>query len=150
MTTCLVKRRGHMTKWSIYTQRSAINFSCPLPLNCLITRDKTLLLLTFNFSSLPTLPILLLLWSEQKYSKAISNCVLADTQLHLTQNNQRLLQIVFYPKFFSILSKLFWDQSRLFLCQNSSSVSSRLNYSTEVHPAVNLKISWPIFGIRNL
>ena len=99
MTTNSVTCRGHVTKRGINTRRPATNFSCSILLTCLITRGRTLLPLTSNFSSLLTLPIFL-------FSGACGMSL-------------RKCQIVSQPKYNCIFSKLFYDNSKLCLSQNS-------------------------------
>ena len=130
----------HMTKRGISTQCSAIHFIFSLPLTCLNIQGETLLLLTSNFSSL--LFLLYRFFSSFGASEIIPNCVLS--------------------KIYCILSKLFWDVSKMCLSQSliasyrnycktcpncvfakPSSGSFWLDYSTELHPAVNRQYHHP-------
>ena len=74
---------GHVTKRGINTQRSGINFSCSLPIACLINRRQNFLPLTSIFSYPLTFPNVFFFWTEPKQSETIPICVLAETQLQL-------------------------------------------------------------------
>ena len=79
-----------------------------------------------------------------------SKNVSAENELHLIKVTIRHCQIVSQAKFNCILSKKFYDNSKLCLFHNSSSATSRLDNSTELHPAVNLQVYSRKFGLRKL
>ena len=54
-----------------------------------------------------------------KNSQTFPNCVLAETQLHLTSNTLRKFRNMSRLKLKSILSKVFWDNTNLCLSRNS-------------------------------
>ena len=71
---------------------------------------------------------------DLNYSKTFPGCALAKIQLHIIGTILRQSQIVPWPKFHCISSKLLWEISTLCLSQNS--IASRWKYSKTVPKCV--------------
>ena len=79
------------------------------------------------------------------YSKTIPKFVLAEIQLHLVEIILWQFQINSWPKFHCISSKIFKDNSKLRLSQNS--IASHRNWSNTITNCVLAKISLHLIEI---